>query len=425
MAGTYDSENVLKRYERARDLYRAFGVETDEALRRLSGFTLSLQCWQGDDVKGFESGTEGSSGGGILATGGYPGRARSAEELRSDLDLALSLIPGRHKVNLHAMYAETGGTKVDRDALLPEHFSNWISWAKSKKIGLDFNPTFFAHPLADSGFTLSSRDKTVRSFWIRHGKASRVIADAIGRELGKPCVNNLWIPDGSKDLPANRLVHRTILRDALDEVYAGKFDGGHLVDAVESKLFGIGSEAYVVGSHEFYMGYAMTRRLMLCLDAGHFHPTESIADKISAILCYADRLLLHVSRGVRWDSDHVVILTDDLRDIAREVKRADAFDRVFFALDFFDASINRITAWVTGARATLKSVLLALLEPTGLLETEERAGNLGARLALFEEFKALPFGAIWDKFCLDNGVPAGAAWLERVSEYETAVFSKR
>jgi L-rhamnose isomerase len=425
MAGTYDSENVLKRYERARDLYRAFGVETDEALRRLSGFTLSLQCWQGDDVKGFESGTEGSSGGGILATGGYPGRARSAEELRSDLDLALSLIPGRHKVNLHAMYAETGGTKVDRDALLPEHFSNWISWAKSKKIGLDFNPTFFAHPLADSGFTLSSRDKTVRSFWIRHGKASRVIADAIGRELGKPCVNNLWIPDGSKDLPANRLVHRTILRDALDEVYAGKFDGGHLVDAVESKLFGIGSEAYVVGSHEFYMGYAMTRRLMLCLDAGHFHPTESIADKISAILCYADRLLLHVSRGVRWDSDHVVILTDDLRDIAREVKRADAFDRVFFALDFFDASINRITAWVTGARATLKSVLLALLEPTGLLETEERAGNLGARLALFEEFKALPFGAVWDKFCLDNGVPAGAAWLERVSEYETAVFSKR
>lgn len=425
MAGTYDSENVLKRYESARDLYRAFGVETDEALRRLSGFTLSLQCWQGDDVKGFESGTEGSSGGGILATGGYPGRARSGEELRRDLDLALSLIPGRHKVNLHAMYAETGSRKLDRDELRPEHFSNWISWAKSKHIGLDFNPTFFAHPLADAGFTLSSRDEAIRSFWIRHGKASRVIADAMGRELGMPCVNNLWIPDGSKDLPANRFVHRTILRDALDEVYAEKLEGGHLVDAVESKLFGIGSEAYVVGSHEFYMGYSMTRRLMLCLDAGHFHPTETISDKISSLLCYADRLLLHVSRGVRWDSDHVVILSDDLRDIAREVKRADAFDRVFFALDFFDASINRITAWVTGARATLKAVLLALLEPTGLLEAEEKSGNLGNRLALFEELKSLPFGAVWDKFCLDTGVPAGASWLERVSEYETSVLAKR
>ncbi len=425
MEKIYKEELVREGYERAKEVYKAFGVDTDEVLKQMDNISISLHCWQGDDVTGFEEDVEALSGGGILATGNYPGRARNGEELRQDLDKALSLIPGKHRVNLHAIYAETDGKFVDRDEIGPEHFEKWIDWAADKGIGLDFNPTFFSHKMADSGFTLASKDKEVRDFWIRHGIRCREIAAEMGKRLGTPCVCNVWIPDGSKDLPADRLGHRQILKESLDEIFEKKYDKKHLLDSVESKLFGIGSEAYVVGSHEFYMAYAMTRDVMLCLDAGHFHPTETISDKISSILTFADGLLLHVSRGVRWDSDHVVILNDEVLAIAQEIKRANAFDKVYFGLDFFDASINRISAWVTGTRAALKAIMFALLEPTELLKSEEEKGNFGARLALMEEFKTLPFGAVWDYYCLIKGVPVGAQWLDDVRKYEEEVLSKR
>lgn len=425
MEKIYKEELVREGYERAKEVYKAFGVDTDEVLKQMDNISISLHCWQGDDVTGFEEDVEALSGGGILATGNYPGRARNGEELRQDLDKALSLIPGKHRVNLHAIYAETDGKFVDRDEIGPEHFEKWIDWAADKGIGLDFNPTFFSHKMADSGFTLASKDKEVRDFWIRHGIRCREIAAEMGKRLGIPCVCNVWIPDGSKDLPADRLGHRQILKESLDEIFEKKYDKKHLLDSVESKLFGIGSEAYVVGSHEFYMAYAMTRDVMLCLDAGHFHPTETISDKISSILTFADGLLLHVSRGVRWDSDHVVILNDEVLAIAQEIKRANAFDKVYFGLDFFDASINRISAWVTGTRAALKAIMFALLEPTELLKSEEEKGNFGARLALMEEFKTLPFGAVWDYYCLIKGVPVGAQWLDDVRKYEEEVLSKR
>jgi len=419
------NEKVNKAYEYARDVYNAYGINTDDILEKMKGIRISLHCWQGDDVTGFETLSEGLSGGGIMATGNYPGRARNGDELRQDIEKAMDLIPGKHKINLHAMYAETGNTYVERDKLEVSHFSKWVDWAKSKGIGIDFNPTFFAHKMADSGFTLSNKDKAIREFWIEHGKRCRKIAAEIGKELGIPCVNNVWIPDGSKDFTVSRLEHRLILKDALDEVFSEKYDRNYLLDAVESKLFGIGSETYVVGSHEFYMSYALTRDVMICLDAGHFHPTESIADKISSILSFNKSLLLHVSRGVRWDSDHVVVLNDETLAIAQEIKRSNAFDKVYIALDFFDASINRITAWVVGTRSVLKSILISLLEPTELLLKEELAGNLGNRLALMEELKTLPFGAVWDKYCMDNNVPVGAAWLNDVKEYEEKVLSKR
>jgi len=419
------NEKVNKAYEYARNVYNAYGINTDEILEKMKGIRISLHCWQGDDVTGFETLSEGLSGGGIMATGNYHGRARNGDELRQDIEKAMDLIPGKHKINLHAMYAETGNTYVERDKLEVSHFSKWVDWAKSKGIGIDFNPTFFAHKMADSGFTLSNKDKAIREFWIEHGKRCRKIAAEIGKELGIPCVNNVWIPDGSKDFTVSRLEHRLILKDALDEVFSEKYDRNYLLDAVESKLFGIGSETYVVGSHEFYMSYALTRDVMICLDAGHFHPTESIADKISSILSFNKSLLLHVSRGVRWDSDHVVVLNDETLAIAQEIKRSNAFDKVYIALDFFDASINRITAWVVGTRSVLKSILISLLEPTELLLKEELAGNLGNRLALMEELKTLPFGAVWDKYCMDNNVPVGAAWLNDVKEYEEKVLSKR
>jgi len=419
------NEKVNKAYEYAKDVYSSYGVNTDEILEKMKNLHISIHCWQGDDVAGFETLAEGLSGGGIMATGNYPGRARNGDELRQDIEKAMNLIPGKHKINLHAMYAETDGSYVDRDKLEVSHFSKWIDWAKSKGIGIDFNPTYFAHKMADDGFTLSSRDESIREFWIEHGKRCRKIAAEIGKELGIPCVNNVWIPDGSKDFTVSRLEHRLILKEALDEVFSEKYDKNYLLDAVESKLFGIGSEAYVVGSHEFYMSYALTRDVMLCLDAGHFHPTEGIADKISSILSFAESLLLHISRGVRWDSDHVAVLNDDVLAIAQEIKRSNAFDKVNIALDFFDASINRITAWVVGTRAVLKAVLISLLEPTELLLKEELAGNFGNRLALMEELKTLPFAAVWDKYCLDNNVPVGAAWLNDVKEYEDKVLSKR
>jgi L-rhamnose isomerase len=411
-------------FEWARDRYAALGVSTDRALEVLRRVPISLHCWQGDDVGGFEN-DRGLTGGGIQATGNYPGKARSADELRADLDRALSLIPGTHRLNLHASYAETHGRPVERDRLGPEHFAGWIDWARARGLGLDFNGTFFSHPRAETGFTLSSRDEGVRRFWVDHGIACRKIGERFGRELGSPCVTNVWVPDGFKDVPVDRKTPRAILKRSLDEVFAEPLDPCFHLDAVEGKLFGIGSESYVVGSHEFYLGYAIANRKLLCLDAGHFHPTEGIADKISSVLTYLDEVLLHVSRGVRWDSDHVVILSDDLRAIAEEVVRGDFLGRVHLGLDYFDASINRVAAWVIGARCLLKGLLIALLEPTPTLRDLETAGDYTRRLALLEELKTLPSGAVWDYHCLRQGVPVGPAWLDEVRAYERDVLARR
>ena len=416
-------EMVARNYEAAKKTFSLWGIDADKALAALAGIPLSLHCWQGDDVGGFEGG--GLYGGGIQATGNYPGKARTPAELRADYELAFSLIPGRHRANLHSTYGEYGGRKVDRDALTPELFSGWISWAKKLGIGLDMNETYFSHPMADTGFTLSSHDRKVRDFWVNHSLRVREIGEAMGRELGTPCIVDLWIQDGYKDLPADRLAPRAFLKESLDRIFAAKHDPRHVKDAVEGKLFGIGSESYVVGSHEFYLGYAVKNNLMLTIDMGHFHPTESVADKVSAILLFVPELLLHISRGVRWDSDHVVTLSDEVKAVAAEVARADAWGRVNVALDYFDASINRVAAWVIGARAALKAILIALLEPSEMLKKEEVAGNHTARLALMEEFKDLPFGAVWDQFCRAQGVPAGTAWMDKVTEYEKAVLAKR
>ncbi|MEI6913606.1 MAG: L-rhamnose isomerase [Armatimonadota bacterium] len=417
--------NSSKAYELAREQYAALGVDTDQALETLCNIPISLHCWQGDDVGGFET-SDGLTGGGIQATGNYPGKARSADELRADLDQAYSLIPGdHHRLNLHALYAETGGKKVERNELKPEHFSRWIDWAKATGHGIDFNPSFFSHPLADDGFTLASRDEKKRRFWVEHGIACRKIGEAIGKALNNTCVTNVWIPDGYKDIPIDRLAPRVILTEALDEIFAEAIDPSYNLDAVESKLFGIGSESYVVGSHEFYFGYAMKNQKLLCLDAGHFHPTEVISEKISSCLLYLPELLLHVSRGVRWDSDHVVILSDELRSIAEEIVRNDALGRVHIGLDFFDASINRIAAWVIGTRSMIKALLLALLEPTSTLKEVEKDGDFTSRLACLEELKSLPWGAVWDHYCDTQRVPVGSAWVAEVKTHEIDVLSKR
>jgi len=419
-----DRDSIEKAYADARKTYAGLGVDLDAALAAAAKVAVSIHCWQGDDVAGFE-GKGGLSGGGIMATGNYPGRARNGEELRADADFAFSLIPGTKRFNLHTIYAETGGKVIPRDELGLEHFASWIAWAKSRKIGLDFNPSFFSHPLAESGYTLSSADKKTREFWIRHGQMSRRIASGFGRELGSPSVNDVWIPDGSKDLPADRLAPRERLLSALDEVFSQSFPADTLVDVVEPKLFGIGSEAYVVGSHDFYMGYAQRRNIRICLDLGHFHPMENVSDKISALLLFVPGLLLHVSRGLRWDSDHVAIFSDDVRDMCRELTRQKAFDRVAIALDYFDASINRIAAWAIGARGLQKALLEARLEPTALFVAAEKAGRNHERLALMEEAKTLPFGAAWDKYCLDQGAPVGSDWLALVADYEAKTLSKR
>jgi L-rhamnose isomerase len=418
------SQDVRRSYEVARKIYAAWGVDTEKALAALSAIPLSLHCWQGDDVGGFES-AAGLTGGGIQTTGNYPGKARTADELRADFEKAFSLIPGKHTANLHAIYAETGGKKVERDALGPEHFAAWMSWAKKLGIGLDFNETYFSHPMAESGYTLSSREAKVREFWIRHSIRCREIGAAMGRETGVPCIVNLWIQDGCKDQPADRLTPRKLLQESLDRVFEKKFDSRCMKDSVEGKLFGIGSESYVVGSHEFYLAYALKRDVMLTLDMGHFHPTESVADKLSAVLLFAREVLVHVSRGIRWDSDHVVTLNDEVKAVAAEVSRAGAWDRVHIATDYFDASINRVAAWVIGARATLKAILLALLEPSQMLRKEEASGDFTALLALLEEAKDLPAAAVWDRFCEQQGAPVGAAWLDAVAEYERSVQSKR
>jgi L-rhamnose isomerase len=416
-----ESLAIEKAYALARERYAEHGVNSNRALERLREVSVSLHCWQGDDVGGFEN-DQGLTGGGIQATGNYPGKARNAAELRADLQMALSLIPGRQRVNLHAMYAETGGPAVERNELVPEHFSTWVAWAKARRLGLDFNGTFFSHPHAESGFTLSSRDEGIRRFWVEHGIACRKIGASFSQQLGSPCITNVWVPDGYKDSPVDRLTPRAILRKSLDEIFALELDSRFNRDAVESKLFGIGSESYVVGSHEFYLGYALANRKLLCLDSGHFHPTEGIADKISSVLLYLDEMLLHVSRGVRWDSDHVVILSDELRAIAEELVRGDFLRRVHIGLDYFDASINRVAAWVIGTRCLLKALLIALLEPSQCLRAHEAAGDYTARLALLEEAKTLPYGAVWDYHCLTHSVPPGSQWLKDVRTYSTTCW---
>lgn len=412
-------------YSEARDRYAQTGVDTDRAISVLAKIPISLQCWQGDDVVGFERHGISTSSGGIQATGGYPGRARSISELQSDIAQAASVIPGKHRVNLHAMYGDFGGREVERDEILPEHYRSWLEWAGGIKAKLDFNATCFAHPKADSGFTLSHRDHAIRRFWIEHVQRCRSISAFIGRTQGSPCMHDLWIPDGSKDATVSRFEHRMLLKESLDQIYDTTFVPTEMKDAVESKLFGIGSESYVVGSHEFYMGYAITRNLIPCIDMGHFHPTESVADKISSLLLFHKEILLHVSRGVRWDSDHVVILNDDLRNLMEEIVRSGHLQRVNFALDFFDASINRVGAWVIGARATQKGLLLALLEPTDTLRTYEREGNNFARLALLEDLKTMPAGIVWDYFCMTMGVPPGGRWIDAVLKYEQEVLRTR
>jgi len=419
------SRAVAAAYELARERYAVLGVDTEAALARLAQVSLSLHCWQGDDVGGFEN-PGGELTGGIAATGNYPGKARSADELRADLDLAFQLIPGSHRLNLHAIYAETGGRKVERNELGPEHFAAWVDWARAGRHGLDFNPTCFSHPLAADGYTLAHRDPAVRQFWVEHCIASRRIGAAFGQALGTPCVTNIWVPDGAKDTPADRLAPRQRLHESLDQVLAEPIDPAHNRDAVEAKLFGLGAESYTVGSHEFYMGYAVSRPgTLLCLDAGHFHPTEVISDKISAVLLYVEELLLHVSRGVRWDSDHVVTFSDELQAIMQELVRGDFLGRTHIGLDFFDASINRVAAWAIGARNALRALLMAMLEPTAELRAMEDAGDTTGRLAMMEELKGLPWAAVWDEHCRRHEAPVGMAFLDAVRSYETQVLAHR
>jgi L-rhamnose isomerase len=419
-----NSESIQKRYDSAKAQYAEIGVDTDSALEQLKRWPISIHCWQVDDVGGFERKNAVLQGGGIQATGNHPGKARSIAEARSDYEKVLSLIPGTHRLNLHASYGEFS-RPVDRDAIGVEHFQGWIDWAKTQRIGLDFNSTCYSHPKAQSGFTLSSKDAGVREFWIEHVRRCREISNAMGEALGQTCIHNVWIPDGAKDITVDRMGHRSILTSSLDACFETTYDSTAMKDAVECKLFGIGSEHFVVGSHEFYLGYAMSRKKLLCLDMGHFHPTESVADKLSSLLQYMDELLLHVSRPIRWDSDHVVILDDATRDLTAEIIRCGEDRNFYIALDFFDASINRVGAYVTGIRATLQGLLLGLLEPHSLLLKAEESGNGFVRLALLESAKALPFGAVWDYYCETMGVPPGAAWIQDVLDYEDSVMRDR
>jgi L-rhamnose isomerase len=410
-------------YTRARDVYAALGVDTERAIARLDRVAISMHCWQGDDVRGFEN-PDGPLTGGISTTGDYPGRARTPDELRDDADLAMAQIPGAKRFNLHASYLEAS-RPVERTDIGPEHYQRWVDWAKDRKIGLDFNPTLFSHAKSEDGATLSHADPAIRRYWIDHCRASRLVSAHFGKSLGTPSVMNTWIPDGSKDLPYDRFGPRRRLIEALDEILATPLPRNHHRDAVEGKLFGLGAEAYTVGSHELYLAYATRRGLMLCLDAGHYHPTESVSDKISSVIEFVDGVLLHVSRPVRWDSDHVVVLDDETQAIASELVRGDALDRVAIALDFFDASINRVAAWVIGTRNVRRALLRALLEPAGQLAEAEARRDFTARLAMLEEQKSLPWGAVWDHYCERSGVPVGIAWLDAVRAYERQVLRLR
>ncbi|MGG0051753.1 L-rhamnose isomerase [Bacillus atrophaeus] len=411
-------------FERAKQEYEKWGINVEQVLKKIKQVPISIHCWQGDDIEGFEPNKSELSGG-IDVTGNHPGKAHTPEELRRDLEKALSLIPGKHRVNLHAIYAETSGEAVERDELLPRHFEKWVRWAKDRGLGLDFNPTLFSHPKAADGLTLSHPDIEIREFWINHCIACRRIGEYFGKELGTPCLTNIWIPDGYKDIPSDRLTPRKRLKESLDRIFKENISEKHNLDSVESKLFGLGSESFVVGSHEFYLGYALKNNKLCLLDTGHFHPTEAVSNKISAMLLYSDKLALHVSRPVRWDSDHVITLDDELREIALEIVRNEALDNVMIGLDFFDASINRVAAWTIGTRNMIKALLYAMLVPNGHLKQLQEEGRFTERLALFEEFKTYPFGAIWDYYCEEMGVPVKEAWLKEVKQYEREVLFKR
>jgi L-rhamnose isomerase len=413
---------MTKAYDAARDRFAAWGIDTEVAMTALAGIPISVHCWQGDDVGGFERKT-GTSGGGIQATGNHPGRARTPDELRADLEFAYSRIPGRHRLNLHACYLDTT-ERPDRDAIEYRHFAAWVDWAKSQGIGMDFNPTFFGHAKADDNLTLSHPDAGIRDFWIEHGRRCREIAARIGTELANPVVNNIWVPDGSKDIPVDRMAARRRLEASLDAMLSIPHDKAHLLDAVESKLFGIGVEAMTVGSHEFYLGYAIRRNLVLCLDMGHFHPTESVADKLSSVALSVDWLLLHVSRPMRWDSDHVILQSDDILAMAQELVFGDLLDRTHIGLDFFDATISRTAAWVIGTRNMQKALLRALLLPQARLKAAEAALDHTARLILTEELKDLPFATVWEEFCTRQDRPTGQLLLADLVAYQARVSNR-
>lgn len=418
-------DNVIQSYNDAKEQYAALGVDTDAALKQLDQLKISLHCWQTDDVGGFETPDAVLGGGGIQATGNYPGKARTIDQLRQDIDKVMSLLPGKQRLNLHAIYGDFKGEKVDRDQIEVRHFQSWIDWAKQHATGLDFNPTCFSHPYADDGFTLSSKNEKYRKFWIEHTRRTRKIAAEMGKQLGTPAVNNIWIPDGSKDTPVDRYTHRALLKASLDEIFAEEYPKQYLKDAIESKLFGIGSESMVVGSAEFYLGYAIRNNKMICLDNGHYHPTEQVGDKISSVLLYVDELLLHVTRGVRWDSDHVVIFNDEIQLIAQEIVRCKALNRVNVGLDYFDASLNRIGAYVVGVRAAQLAFLYALLEPYETLKKHEEAGQNFERLALMEVMKTKPLGAVYNYYCLTNNVPVAEDYIPVIQQYEKEVLSRR
>jgi len=416
---------IRKAYEIAVEQYAEIGVDVEKVIKLLASIPVSVNCWQGDDIRGFEYKGDSLGADGILATGNFPGLPRNIDEFRQDIEKAMFLIPGNNRLSLHSIYGEFGGKYVERDNYEPEHFKGWIDWAKMNKCGLDFNSTCFSHEKSSEGYTIASQKKEIRDFWINHVKRCREISAFIGKDLNNRVMHNIWVPDGSKDLTVNRYYHRSLLKESIDEILKKGYDPGTMRDTVESKLFGIGSESYVVGSSEFYLAYAMKNNVMICLDMGHFHPTESVADKISSILLFSDELMLHVSRPVRWDSDHVVTYTDELSDLCREVTRAGALERVNFGLDFFDASINRVGAWIVGTRSLQKSLLSALLEPIDKLREFEAEAKLFERLALLEETKNKIFGAVWDYYCLTMNVPPGHDYIAEVQEYEKNVLLKR
>ena len=419
------NEIIEKAYEVAKEQYAALGIDTDKVIEKMKDVVISLHCWQTDDVGGFETPDAELSGGGIQTTGNYPGKAHTIDQMRADLEKVFSLLPGTQRINLHAIYGDFQGEKVDRDQIEVKHFQSWIDWCKKQGIGMDFNATCFSHLMADSGFTLSSKNEEIRSFWVEHLKRCREISAEAGKQLGTPCVHNTWIPDGAKDTPVDRNGHRVQLKKSLDEAMAIEYPKSQMKDAVESKLFGIGAESMTVGSHDFYLGYAIKNNKLICLDNGHFHPTEQVGDKISACLNFVDEVLLHVTRPVRWDSDHVVTLNEDIQLIASEIIRNDFLSRVNIGLDFFDASINRIGAYVTGTRAAQKAFMIAMLEPTATLVEYEEEGKNFERLALLEELKTKPFGAVWDYYCMKEGVPVSEAYIANIQEYEKDVLSKR
>jgi L-rhamnose isomerase len=418
-------ETIEAAYKHAKEQYAELGINTDEALKKLDEIRISLHCWQTDDVGGFETPDAVLGGGGIQATGNYPGKAKTIAQLQQDIEKSMSLLPGKQRLNLHAIYGDFGGQKIDRDQIEVKHFQGWIDWAKKHTAGLDFNPTCFSHPYANDGFTLSSKNEKYRKFWIEHVKRTRVIAAEMGKQLGTPAVNNIWIPDGSKDTPVDRYTHRVLLKNSLDEIFKTEYSKQYLKDAIESKLFGIGSESMVVGSAEFYLGYAIKNNKLICLDNGHYHPTEQVGDKISSVLLYIDELLLHVTRGVRWDSDHVVIYNDEIQLIANEIVRCNALKRVNIGLDYFDASLNRIGAYVVGTRSAQLAFLNALLEPFETLRKYEEAGQNFERLALLEIMKTKPLGAVYDYYCLINDVPVAQDYIGEIQKYEREVLSKR